>query len=101
MSRRTFHSFQSDSAPSAAGAEANDEDDSPAKLSLDSASQSEDAKSSMKPSKVKGLSTAPHPRAHNRTWKGKLTILNSNILIGQALNLCVKILSTGMQNYKI
>ena len=71
MSRRTFHSFQFNSAPSAAGAEADDEDDSPAKLSSDSESQSDDAKSSMKPSKVKGLSTAPHPTAHNRTWKRK------------------------------
>ena len=70
MSRRIFRCSHTDSAPSAAGAMTNDEDDVPSIFSTDSAS--EDAQPSMKSSKIKGQSAAPQQRGHNRTRKRKV-----------------------------
>ena len=52
MSRSIFHCSHSDSSPSAACTETDDEDDSPAKFSSDS--ESEDAQPSTKPLTVEG-----------------------------------------------
>ena len=52
MSRRIFRCSHTDTAPSAAGAKTDDEDDIPSTFSSDSAS--EDAQPSTKSSKIKG-----------------------------------------------
>ena len=62
MSRRIFHFSHTDTAPSAAGAKTDDEDDVPSIFSSDSAS--EDAQPFTKSSKIKGQSAAPQPRGH-------------------------------------
>ena len=70
MSRRIFCCSHTDSAPSAAGAKNNDEDDVPSIFSTDSAS--EDAQPSMKSSKIKGQSAAPQQRGHNWVTNSQL-----------------------------
>ena len=70
MSRRICHCSHTGSAPSAAGAETEDEDDVPSIFSSDSIS--EDAQPSTKSSKIKGQSAAPQPRGHNSTRKRKV-----------------------------
>ena len=62
MSRRIFHFSHTDTAPSAAGAKTDDEDDIPSTFSSDSAS--EDAQPSTKSSKIKGQPAAEVKIAH-------------------------------------